>query len=73
MSQELETYLKPFDVTSYQPLILPMLKQNIMNYNILTSNEGTGGPILIDILSTINNIDNMDTVSLLNRFKSKQF
>jgi hypothetical protein len=73
MSKELELYLKPDDVTGYQPFILPMLKQNIMNYSILTSNKGTGGPILIDILSKINNTNNMDTVSLLNGIKSRQF
>lgn len=73
MSQELGLYLKPDDVTGYQPLVLPMLKQNIMNYSILTSNEGTGGPILMNVLSSINNTYNMETISLLNHFKSKHF
>lgn len=73
MSQELEFYLKPDDVNGYQPLVLPMLKQNIMNYSVLTSNEGTGGPILINVLSTLDNAHNIETISFLNSFKSKKF
>lgn len=71
MSQELKLILKPEDVTGFQPLILPVLKHHFMNYSIITSNEGTGGPILMDVLSKINNTS--EELSLLNSFKSKQF
>lgn len=69
MSQELMYYLKPEDVTGYQPFISPVLYQNFMNYSIITSNEGTGGPILLEVLSKMNN--SFDEVSMLNSFKSK--
>ncbi|CAI6349832.1 unnamed protein product [Macrosiphum euphorbiae] len=70
MSKELESTLKPDDVISYQPLILPVLKQNFMNYCIITSNNGTGGPILLEVLSKINNTNtNVEDLSLLNSFK----
>lgn len=69
MSQELKLVLKPEDVMSFQPFILPVLKQNFMNYSIITSNEGTGGPILMDVLSKINNI--YEDISIVNSFKSK--
>jgi len=76
MSKELESILKPDDVISYQPLILPVLKQNFMNYCIITSNNGTGGPILLEVLSKINNTNTSNTyvedLSLLNSFKSTQ-
>ncbi|VVC40656.1 Gamma-glutamyltranspeptidase,Nucleophile aminohydrolases, N-terminal [Cinara cedri] len=67
MSEELIHVLKPNDVTSYKPLILPVLKQHFMNYTVITSNEGTGGPILMDILKQINNTS--DDISLVNCFK----
>lgn len=70
MSQELKPILKPEDVIGFQPFILPVLKQNFMNYSIIMSNEGTGGPILIDLLSKVNNT--YDDISILNSFKSKQ-
>jgi len=74
MSKELESTLKPEDVISYQPLILPVLKQNFMNYCIITSNNGTGGPILLEVLNKINNTNtNVEDLSLLNSFKSTQF
>lgn len=74
MSKELESTLKPDDVINYQPLILPVLKQNFMNYCIITSNNGTGGPILLDVLSKINNTDTyIEDLSLFNSFKSMQF
>ncbi|KAL5239888.1 hypothetical protein ACI65C_007298 [Semiaphis heraclei] len=71
MSRELKSILKPDDVISYQPLILPVLKQNFMNYCIITSNKGTGGPILLDVLSKMNNTKKyLEDLSLLNSFKS---
>lgn len=74
MSRELKSILKPDDVISYQPLILPVLKQNFMNYCIITSNKGTGGPILLDVLSKMNNTKKyLEDLSLLNSFKSMQF
>jgi len=74
MSKELKSTLKPNDVLSYQPLFLPVLKQNVMNYCIITSNKGTGGPILLEVLSKINNTNtSLEDLSLLNSFKSKQF
>lgn len=74
MSKELESILRPDDVISYQPLILPVLKQNFMNYCIITSNKGTGGPILLDVLSKINNTNTyFEDLSLFNSFKSTQF
>lgn len=69
MSEELVTILKPDDVTSYKPLVLPVLKQHFMNYTIITSNEGTGGPILMNVLSKMNNTS--DKIALLNCFKGK--
>lgn len=69
MSEELVSILKPDDVTSYKPLVLPVLRQNFMNYTIITSNEGTGGPILMDVLSKMNTTS--DNLSLLNSFKGK--
>ncbi|XP_022181735.1 gamma-glutamyltransferase 7-like isoform X2 [Myzus persicae] len=71
MSEELKSTLKPDDVISYQPLILPVLKQNFMNYCIITSNKGTGGPILLEVLSKMNNTSTYpEDLSLLNSFKS---
>lgn len=71
MSQELKHILKPEDVIGFQPFILPVLKQNFMNYTIVTSNEGTGGPILMDILSKVNN--SHEEILALDSFKCKQF
>lgn len=74
MSEELKLFLKPDDVINYQPLILPVLKQNFMNYCIITSNKGTGGPILLDVLNKINNTNtDFEEISLLNSFKGTQF
>lgn len=74
MSKELSD-LKLDDVTSYKPLVLPAVVGNFMNYTIITSNEGTGGPILMEVLSLINNNTFYDDVSkdifLLNTFKGK--
>lgn len=66
MSQELKSILKTDKIKDYKPHFLPVLKINFMNYTIITSNKGTGGPILMDILSMI---DNTQKVSLLNSFK----
>lgn len=66
MSQELKSVLKTDEIIGYKPLFLPVLKRNFMNYTIITSNKGTGGPVLMDILNTINNTQQ---VSLLDSFK----
>lgn len=67
--------LKLNDVTSYKPLFLPAMVKNFRNYTILSSNEGTGGPILIKVLNMINNNTLYDDlsrdISLLNTFKGK--
>lgn len=81
MSRELMPILNPDDVTSYKPIFSQALKQNFMNYTILTSNEGTGGPILMEVLSIMNNTYNEEKYNtyynenklLLNSFKGKQF
>lgn len=82
MSQELTSVLKSNDVINYKPILSQTLKQNFMNNTILTSNEGTGGPILMKVLSIINNTYNEekynntyynDNKLLLNSFKGKQF
>lgn len=68
--------LKESDVTNYKPFILPALTNNFMNYTIITSNEGTGGPILLDVLSMINSTYNEDISSdllVLNTFKGTIF
>lgn len=72
MSLELKTILKEDEVVGYKPLFLPALKQNFMNYSIITSNNGTGGPILLDILNEMNNT-NYKEVWQLNRLKGKYF
>lgn len=69
MSEELKLILNPYDITSYKPLLLSALSQNFMNYTIITSNKGTGGPILTEVLSKINNTE----ISLLDSFKGKLF
>ncbi|XP_027850177.2 glutathione hydrolase 7-like isoform X1 [Aphis gossypii] len=70
MSEELKLILKPDDVMSYQPLILPVLRQTYMKYCIITSNKGTGGPILLKVLNKINNTNTyLEDLSLLNSFK----
>lgn len=69
MSQELKFILNPDDITGYKPIFLSAISQNFMNYTIITSNKGTGGPILLEVLSEINNTE----ISLLNSFKGKLF
>lgn len=70
MSEELKLMLKPDDVMSYKPLILPVLRQKYMNYCIITSNKGTGGPILLKVLNKMNNTNTyFEDLSLLNSFK----
>lgn len=82
MSQELTSVLKYNDVINYKPIFSQALKQNFMNNTILTSNVGTGGPILMKVLSIINNTYNKekynntyyyDNKLLLNSLKGKQF
>lgn len=82
MSQELMSILKPDDVTSYKPIFSQALKQHFMNNTILTSNEGTGGPILMEVLNLMNNTYNEkkydntyynENKLLLNSFKGNQF
>lgn len=68
MSQELVSILKPDDIIDYKPILLPALRHNFMNYTIITSNNGTGGPILIKVLTTFNNTYD-ENISLLNTFK----
>lgn len=70
MSQELKSILKTDEVIGYKPISLPVLKKRYMNYTIISSNKGTGGPILMDMLNMIHNIQE---VSLLNSFKGKSF
>lgn len=75
LSKEIPS-LKEKDATNYKPLILPALTSNFMNYTIITSNEGTGGPILLDVLNMINNTYNKDIskdLLVLNTFKGKTF
>jgi len=76
MSKELSG-LKLDDITSYKPLVLPAIVSNFMNYTIITSNEGTGGPILMEVLSLINNNTLYDDISrdisLLKTFKGWYF
>lgn len=70
MSLELETILNADDVTGYKPIFSPPLKQNFMNYSIITSNNGTGGPILLDLLNEMNNT-NYKNIWQLNSLKGK--
>lgn len=74
MSNELASILKPEDINSYQAFDLPILKHNFTNFTIITSNQGTGGPILLDVLRMINNTNTyQNEVSFLNAFKGKVF
>lgn len=71
ISKELSKDFKSNDKIDYKPLILPALTQHFMNYTIITSSEGTGGPILMKVLSMINNTSDAKIsrdISLLNTF-----
>jgi len=67
MSQELK-FFKSDDVTGYKPLLLPVLMKSFMNYTILTSHEGTGGPILLEVLNMVNNTHYEETLRDISRY-----
>lgn len=72
MSQELKFILNPEDIIGYKPIFSPALRYNFMNYTIITSSNGTGGPILVKVLSKLNNTYE-EYISLLNSFKGTIF
>lgn len=70
MARELVPFLKLDDVIGYRPLNFPLLKQQFFNYTIITSNQGSGGPILLDVLKIINITNtSQHQLPLLNSFK----
>lgn len=72
LSQELVSILNPDDIIGYKPIYLPALKQNFMNYTVITSNNGTGGSILMKVLSKLNSSYD-ENISLLNSFKGSRY
>ncbi|XP_050421121.1 glutathione hydrolase 7-like isoform X1 [Adelges cooleyi] len=60
MTKELSGLLRSEDINNYEVQDLSIIKQDFMNYSIITSNKDTGGPILFEVLSKLNVTKNDD-------------